>query len=219
MTTAPKSKRVSQRNVKDPPRLRKPGRRELVAERQSTAISLRKAGATYEQIGKATGVSTMQAHRDTRRALAAVVANRERDVDALVTLELERLDDVVRSMLPRAREGNSKAAAVLVRASESRRRLLGLDADARLRVELSGRSGGPIVVSDTSRPYEHLSDGEIFERLERVRERLRQDIAEDALARMTADEPLLPAAPVDDSPAARYAAVLAERRRQGGTPH
>lgn len=166
-------------------------------------MELRKAGATFEAIASALGVSAQQAWRDVRAALAAVVARRDTDAEALIALELERLDQVVLAMLPRARDGNTRAAAVLVRASESRRRLLGLDSP--VRAELTGAHGGPVAVA-AARAEESLPDEELARRAR---------LAYEALRRHRPELPETPPEPPTLTPEDLYAREL-ERRRAGG---
>lgn len=212
--TQRKVKSRSERNVTNPPRLRAPGRREQVAARRAQAVALRTAGATYAQIAKANNVSLMQSHRDVRRAMAEIVAAGERDTETLVAIELERLDQVLRAMTAPARDGDARAAGVLVRASESRRKLLGLDAAQR--VELTGKAGGAILMRDADRPYEGWTDEQIFARLETVREQLRETIADEALRQM-ADGVALTPLPFPETPEQRYERALAERNAQRRT--
>jgi hypothetical protein len=181
-----------------PARLRKPGRVEQVVDRQQHAIILRRSGCTYEQIARQLKVSTQQAWRDCGAALKVAVERRDHDAARLLQLELERLDFVVLSMTPLARDGSTRAAAVLVRASESRRRLLGLDAATTL--ELSGRNGAPIAT--TVLDVTQLPDAEI--------ERLFLNAA--TASRPGDDEPTRPAQ-LPLTPEEAYAARLAERGR------
>ena len=68
------------------------------------------------------------------------------------------------AMWPTARAGDARAGNVLVRVSARRAALLGLDAPTQL--ELTGRSGGPVIVGDN---LSRLSDAELVARFERVR--------------------------------------------------
>jgi hypothetical protein len=116
------------RNVTDPPRLRKPGRREQVIERRAAAIRLRRAGAGYREIARQLGVSPMQAHRDVGFALRQVNARMLAEADTYRALELERLDGLLMYSWRAAQDGSVHAILAALRVCESRRRLLGLDA-------------------------------------------------------------------------------------------
>ena len=124
-------------------------RRIAVAERRGKALRLRAAGRTYDEITQALGYSTRSACiQDIQRALAATVAEPAAE---LRTLELERLDKalaVAFEVLTTRHLAHSNGRVVLhpetrqplrddgprlnaidriVRVSESRRKLLGLD--------------------------------------------------------------------------------------------
>ena len=112
------------------------------AEDDANAARMRASGFSYREIAKATNCSTSAAHDRVQRALAAVPVEAVRE---LRQVELERMDDLVKQMLvilrsdhplvshgrvmPGLSDVRPKIAAVqtLLRISESRRRLLGLD--------------------------------------------------------------------------------------------
>jgi hypothetical protein len=122
------------------------------AELDTRAVALRSTGLSYRAIGRLMDVSMSSAHRMVLRALAAVPVQA---VGELRRIELERLDaltvcafaemDKVHPYVSNGRliEGVEdsgpvlQAIGVLLRISESRRRLLGLDAPSRLHVLLS----------------------------------------------------------------------------------
>ncbi len=127
------------------------------AERDAAAARLRARGQSYRAIGEALGISQGSAHDAVQRALKATV--QEAAADAR-TLELERLDHLQATVMDvlgrehvtvqlgkviRGPGGETvpddavTLAAVdrLLRVSESRRKLLGLDAPAKLRAEIT----------------------------------------------------------------------------------
>lgn len=95
------------------------------AERDARAVQLRAEGATYRQIAAALGVDLHTAHTAVQRAIAAVPVE---NVDTLRAVEGEHLDALRAALIPAAVAGDEKAAAVLVRISDRRSRLFGLDA-------------------------------------------------------------------------------------------
>lgn len=95
------------------------------ADRDAKAVALRASGATYREIAATLGVSLHAAHDAVKRALAAVPVE---SVDALRAVEGERLDHIWAALAPAALGGDEKAAAVLVRISDRRAKLFGLDA-------------------------------------------------------------------------------------------
>ena len=128
-------------------------------ERDARAVELRRRALTYPQISKELGFkSPAAAYYAVQRG---VRDSYREDTEAATHLELERLDDVARQLYrvmatrhyaatasgkvavhpvtgePLADDGPVVQAAMgLVRVSESRRKLLGLDAPARSRVEV-----------------------------------------------------------------------------------
>jgi len=149
------------------------------AERDAKACRLRTLGMSYDQIAAELGFRDRSgARRAVQRALTAVVRE---DAAELVALEAERLDDLTRTLYKvvmtrhyavtssgsLARNPDTgdlvlddgpviAAARELRQVSESRRRLLGLDAPARHRVD---------VVDDEAIRAELLRLAEEFDRL------------------------------------------------------
>lgn len=130
------------------------GTRETAADRRVKALDLRKAGHSYRAIGAELGISVAQAHDDVQRALAALAKLERQTAEEYRALELARLDtlavEAMRVLLAThplisggkvlsgfTDEGTAigltddgpKLAAIekLIRISESRRKLLGLD--------------------------------------------------------------------------------------------
>ena len=100
-----------------------------LADRRVRALELRKMGWTYQSIGKAMGVSTTQARRDVRRVLEERIKHDQDHVAEQRQLELERVEMVLTSLAQKVRDGDTAAIDRWLKASDIRRRLLGLDAD------------------------------------------------------------------------------------------
>lgn len=103
------------------------------AERDAQAARLRHYGFSYRQIAKQMGwESPASAHRAVGRALREIIREAAED---LVKLETERFDAALAPVLRIIETGTplEQLAAVdrLVKLSESRRKLLGLDAPTR----------------------------------------------------------------------------------------
>lgn len=149
-----------------------PGKKESAAERRVKAFDLRKQGYGYRVIGAQLGVSGKTAHEDVQAVLAELQAQRLDSAAAYVALELERLDTltveatrillathplisggkVLSGVTPDGAaigltdDGPKLAAIRELRAiSESRRKLLGLDAQQPIIVER------PYVLSEPER--------------------------------------------------------------------
>jgi hypothetical protein len=108
-----------------------------VAARRARALSLRAAGLTYQAIADELGHRSAQAACvDVSRALDARKGLLGGQADLFVTLELERLDSLERAVQTVLRQASAdgdrsmvlRAADRLVRVSERRAKLLGLDA-------------------------------------------------------------------------------------------
>lgn len=111
---------------------KKTGQAEAIAARQAKAIELRKSGASYRAIGRVLGCSEATAHRDVRKALRRIIAFGDRQAEEYRQLELERLDAIQLGVWLRMRTGDPHAADVARKVSESRRKLLGLDAPTKV---------------------------------------------------------------------------------------
>lgn len=132
-----------------------PYRRRDAAERAVetvAALELKVGGASYREIGVALGLSTSQAYRRVNEALSEVMQPK---VDQLRHLEAQRLDELNRhahrvlnadhvlvqhGKIVLDKDGNTvvdqdlklRAITVITRLSDSRRKLLGLDAPTQI---------------------------------------------------------------------------------------
>lgn len=103
------------------------------AERDAEAAELRSQGLTFKQIADTLGIDIHSAYDAVQRALRAIV---QEPAEELRRLELDRLDTLQRAamdILERSPDmGALQAVDRLLRISESRRKLLGLDAPTRV---------------------------------------------------------------------------------------
>lgn len=107
----------------------KASKRRLTArERERQALELRMAGGTYAQIAEALEISQTGAYKAVMRALDKLNQKTLENAEQLRRLELERLDRAVLAVWPKVQEGRLTAIDRWIRLSESRRKLLGLDA-------------------------------------------------------------------------------------------
>lgn len=106
---------------------RKPDEAALM-EREQRAVALKASGATYRQIAQALSIDVATAHRTVTRALRRDHADA---VDEMRRVEDDRLDRMLRAVWLEATNGNLGAIDRVVKISESRRRLWGLDAPQR----------------------------------------------------------------------------------------
>lgn len=101
--------------------------RATARERERQAFALRKAGATYDEIARQLGVSRQAAHKSVRRVLLRLIADRNVDATDVLDLELARLDELLKAVWKRAREGDDAAIDRALKISHRRAQLLGLD--------------------------------------------------------------------------------------------
>lgn len=106
------------------------------AERRIKALELRKAGKTYDAIGKKLGITTQSAHALVMSALEQIRTVTAEDAAKVRELELERLTGIYEKLYPK--RDDPRAADTLVRIAERRSRLLGLDAPTKLEVDDTG---------------------------------------------------------------------------------
>ena len=96
------------------------------AERALQALTLRKAGASYEAIARQCGYASRSgAYQAVQRELRRTMQEPAEDVRQL---ELARLDDLYRAMVPKALKGDTWSVDRCLKIMERRALLLGLDA-------------------------------------------------------------------------------------------
>jgi IS30 family transposase len=111
------------------------GARLEAAERRQQAFELRKRGVSYRGIGAELDISEAQAHRDVQRGLAQLAELERASAEEYRAMELARLDRAVLALAPKLRIGDPQVVSTWIRLSESRRKLLGLDAPTAIDVQ------------------------------------------------------------------------------------
>ena len=101
------------------------------------AMALRLRGLSYRKIGEAISVSYQTAHNYVQKELAKIAEHCKEQAQDLRTIETERLDDaLVRVTNSDAyRNGDPQAIGTMIRLSESRRKLLGLDQPSKVETD------------------------------------------------------------------------------------
>jgi uncharacterized membrane protein YqiK len=98
---------------------------------QAEALRLRQDAYSYQQIADALGVSIATAHKWVKAALEEIRAVVRVEAEAVRELEDARLDVAARRLMDTVRAGTpdqaTRASQALVRVSESRRHLWGVD--------------------------------------------------------------------------------------------
>jgi len=110
---------------------------------------LRKAGATYRQIAKqllphpdGRHITPQAVCKMIRRVLDRLAVLTEQDAEEVRRLEIQRLDAMLLGLWPKARAGHEGAVDRVLKISQRRAELLGLDAPKRQ--EMSGPGGNPL---------------------------------------------------------------------------
>jgi hypothetical protein len=96
-------------------------------ERRRECIALRRAGATFVEIGQAVGISAMTAYKYVASALVRIRTEMSLDAEEVRTLELERLDRMQLKLAPLVEAGNMAAMDRWLSIMAMRSRLLGLE--------------------------------------------------------------------------------------------
>ena len=104
-----------------------------VAETTREVARLRVAGATFREIGAELGIDPTWAHTLAKRALEEV---KYEAADLMRTQEGLRLDAMQQAYWPAAVGGDLRAAALVLRISERRARLFGLDAPVKVDADI-----------------------------------------------------------------------------------
>lgn len=123
-------------------------RRAVALKRQAECLELRRMGKGYAEIAATLGIAIGTAHKAVKNGLADARAQITASADELRTEELSRLDAMLGGLWPRARKGEVAAVDRVLKISERRAKLLGLEAP--VRIESTGKDGGPIEVSSTA---------------------------------------------------------------------
>lgn len=104
-------------------------RRIEAKERALKALELRKKGFRYEQIAQQLGYSNRgSAHKAVMRELNLLAKECQEEAAQVRDLELQRLDDLFLAAWKAIAGGSESAIDRALRVSESRRKLMGLDA-------------------------------------------------------------------------------------------
>ena len=104
-------------------------RRIEAKERALKALELRKKGVRYEQIAQQLGYTNRgNAHKAVMKELELLAKECLEEASKVRDLELQRLDDLFLAAWKAIADGSESAIDRALRVSESRRKLMGLDA-------------------------------------------------------------------------------------------
>ena len=115
-------------------------RKLAAAEREKQATAMRLQGLTYLEIGERLGVTESAAYRAVKRAKARTEKVATETAEEIRATEDARLLLGIRSIMSQILKGHIGAVNALVRLSESRRKLWGVDADPKLDITSGGKA-------------------------------------------------------------------------------
>lgn len=95
------------------------------------ALTLRKNGASYVQIGRALGVTPSGARRAVLRELHKVQIDLEETAREVKAMEIARIDEIMMAVYPLATKGDLYAVDRVIKLMDRRSTYLGLDAPAK----------------------------------------------------------------------------------------
>lgn len=96
--------------------------------REREALELRKAGASYDQIGQKLDVSRDTARAIVMKAMQSIKSECEESAEEIRDLELARIDSMLLGLWEKARRGDVAAVDRVLRLQDRRAKLMGLDA-------------------------------------------------------------------------------------------
>ena len=106
--------------------------RVTAAEKRAMAMKLRESGLTFDRIGEAIGCSTSRAHQYVAEQLEKLAKQSDEATESLRQMELERLDRMLTACWWMAEAGDLKAIDRVLKLSERRAKLMGLDAPTKV---------------------------------------------------------------------------------------
>lgn len=97
-------------------------------EREKQVLALRKAGFSYEVIGKQVGLSRAGAYKAVKRHMEKIDAECTDLADDVRQLELQRLDEITSTIWPYVIQGQTQYIDRILKVMDRRARYLGIDA-------------------------------------------------------------------------------------------
>lgn len=101
-------------------------------ENEEKALELRRAGASYRDIGRTMGVSVAIAHKYVTRGMKRLVARCEEKAEDVRSMELDRLDKLQLAIWPQATKGHLQAVDRMLKIMDQRAKLLGTYAPTKI---------------------------------------------------------------------------------------
>lgn len=96
--------------------------------RQERAMGLRVSGLSYLKVAEVIGVSVGTAFNDCAAARKRIIEQTRESAEEVRSIELDRLDRALHALEAKILEGDTRAIDTMLKLSERRAKLLGLDA-------------------------------------------------------------------------------------------
>jgi hypothetical protein len=126
-------------------------------ERATQALNLRREGASYNEIGKAMGVSRERAFAIVKGELEKLAATVNEASEDVRRIELERLDAMQRKAFAKAVEGDTGAVDAVLRIMDRRAKLLGLNTPSEISMTHQPRT---VIIKAPDSGYASSTDGQ-----------------------------------------------------------
>lgn len=113
-------------------------RKVKAAYRRGLAMELRLSGASYSKIAEAISArfgirySRTSAYEDVKQELNDLLEKRMENAAAMKAIEMERIGELIRVYMPLAKQGDHKAAGIILKCDERISALQGLEAPKKI---------------------------------------------------------------------------------------
>lgn len=132
-----------------------------ILDRRRRALELRLRGRNYNQIADELKIGVGTAYRDVAAELDELRSTTTERAEAVRDMELKRLDMAIAGLESRLEEGDPQVVAAWIKVSESRRKLLGLDAPQKIEaIALTPDQVDAILATATPDEAEAIARGE-----------------------------------------------------------
>ena len=108
----------------------------IATERALDFLRLRKEGKSYVEIGAQMDVSPQRAYQIVKKHMDKLREEVTEEAEACRQLDLDRLDSMIQAVWGSAKGGDTKACDTVLKIISQRSKLLGLEAPAKIQVDL-----------------------------------------------------------------------------------
>lgn len=123
----------------------------IIAQRRLEAVSFRRTGMDYRQIGAQLKISAQQAWIDVQAALKETAELEKDATQEYRQLEVERLNRLLMGVWTEAAKGNLGAVDRAIKISERLSKLLGLDTPVKQQIDINVQNWSDLINPDDKR--------------------------------------------------------------------